>query len=72
MIICLACSAAIQKNRLLTRGWDEAEIAKRIGSQISIEEKIDRSDFVVWNESGLDALGEQLDRILEELGIALK
>jgi dephospho-CoA kinase len=69
-VICLACSAEIQKARLLGRGWDEAQIAGRIGTQLPIEEKIDRSDFVVWNESGLDELGEQLERILQELGIA--
>lgn len=68
-IICLACSGAIQKDRLMKRGWDEAQIARRIASQIPIGEKIDRSDFVVWNESGLNELGEQLDRILRELGV---
>lgn len=70
-IICLACSSAIQKNRLMKRGWDEAQIARRIASQIPIDEKIDRANFVIWNESGLDELGEQLDRILRELGFAL-
>lgn len=68
-IVCLACSREIQKDRLKNRGWDEAQIARRIASQIPIEEKIDRADFVVWNESGLNELGEQLDRILRELGV---
>ncbi len=71
-VICVACSPEIQKPRLRGRGWDDAEISRRIGSQFGIAEKIARSQFVVWNESGFDVLGEQLDRVLTSLGIAVE
>lgn len=71
-IICVACSPGVQKERLLGRGWDEEQIARRIGAQLPIREKIERSDFVVWNESGWEELGEQLDRALRAMGIALE
>ncbi len=69
-VVCLACSRPIQMNRLLARGWDERQIAARIESQTPIGEKMERSDFVIWNDSGISELGEQLDRILRTLNIA--
>jgi len=69
-VVCLACSPQVQKVRLLARGWNEEQIAGRIAAQISITEKMERSDFVIWNESGLQELGEQLQRVLSALGVA--
>lgn len=69
-VVCLACSPEVQRARLKDRGWDEEEAAQRIASQLPIREKMERSDFVVWNESGLLELGEQLERVLRVLGVA--
>lgn len=69
-VVCLACSPGGQQARLLDRGWDEEETARRIASQLPLKEKMERSDFVVWNESGLVELGEQLERIMDALGVA--
>ncbi len=69
-VVCLACSPEVQRARLKDRGWDEEEIARRIASQLPLGEKMERSDFVVWNESGLVELGEQLERVLSVLAVA--
>jgi dephospho-CoA kinase len=61
--VCVACSAATQRRRLLDRGWSPAEIERRNAAQWPIEKKIALSDFVVWTEGGLPVLEAQLRRI---------
>ena len=63
-VICVACSAATQQERLLKRGWDRDEIEKRINAQWPAEKKMELSDHVVWTEAGLDAHAAQLERII--------
>ena len=67
-IICVACTASTQHQRLLARGWPPNEIEQRLRAQWPIEVKIARADYVVWTEAGLDVHGDQLDRILLALG----
>jgi dephospho-CoA kinase len=62
--LCLACSAATQHQRLRSRGWTADQISQRIKSQLPIEEKMARADYVIWNEASLDVLAAQLDRVL--------
>jgi len=62
--ICVACSAATQRQRLLERGWSPEEITLRIAAQWSIEKKMAQSDYVIWSEGSLELLGEQLDRVV--------
>ena len=50
-----------------TRGWDEAELTKREESQLPLDDKRARSDYVVINNGDLDELSEQVRRILNEL-----
>ncbi len=63
-IICVACSATTQHERLHARGWTEQQIQQRIQSQWAIEKKMALSDFVIWTEGGLDVHAAQIDRIL--------
>lgn len=63
--ICVACSPETQRRRLLERGWTSEQIGLRLAAQLPAEEKISRSDFVAWNDAGLDVLGGQLDRIID-------
>ena len=63
--ICVACSAATQRARLAIRGWSSDQIGQRIASQLPIEEKMLRSNFVLWNEAPLEVLSDQLDLVLE-------
>jgi dephospho-CoA kinase len=64
-IICVACSAATQRERLLARGWPPQQIEQRIRAQWPIEKKMALSHFVVWTEAGLDVHARQLDCILQ-------
>lgn len=62
--ICVACSAATQRDRLTARGWNPGQIAARIAAQLPIQKKMELADFVVWNEGREEALAEQLQRII--------
>jgi dephospho-CoA kinase len=61
--LCVACSAATQRQRLLARGWTVLEIEQRIRAQWSSEQKMSRADYVVWTEGSLDIHAAQLARI---------
>ena len=67
LTICVACSGQTQTDRLRARGWDEAEIVRRIAAQIPAREKMDRSHRVIWNEAGLDVCEQQAARIFASL-----
>ena len=62
--ICLACSLATQHQRLASRGWTTEQIDQRIRSQLPIEDKMSRADYVLWNEGSLEVLAAQMDRIV--------
>jgi len=66
-ILCVACSATAQRERLLARGWMPEQIQQRIAAQMPVEQKIDRADFVVWTDGALDAHASQIERILTSL-----
>ncbi|HEY3931664.1 MAG TPA: dephospho-CoA kinase [Verrucomicrobiae bacterium] len=66
-IICVACSANSQRERLLARGWTLEQIRQRIAAQMPIEEKIAHSHFVIWTEGDLKNHEEQLDCLLQKL-----
>jgi dephospho-CoA kinase len=62
--ICVACSPATQRRRLLARGWPAEQIKQRIDAQWPAENKMARAEYVIWTEGGLEVHAEQLDRIL--------
>ena len=62
--LCVACSSATQYQRLSSRGWNSEQIHQRIKSQLPIEEKMGRANYVIWNEAPPDVLAAQLDRVL--------
>jgi dephospho-CoA kinase len=66
-IICVACSAPTQRQRLLSRGWTPEQIEQRLAAQWPVEQKISRADFVVWTDGALDAHAQQLERIFVKL-----
>jgi dephospho-CoA kinase len=63
-VICVACSAATQRERLLARGWTPEQIEQRIAAQMPIQEKMDQSHHVIWTEAGMDVLAQQAYRIV--------
>ena len=48
-----------QHARLKARGWSEEQIAGRIAAQLSADEKLERADWGLINNSTVDALREQ-------------
>lgn len=62
--VCVACSVAQQRQRLLERGWTPRQIQQRIAAQMPVEEKIAHSDFVIWTEGDLQNHSQQIDRLL--------
>ena len=67
VIVCVACSGATQRARMLGRGLTSEQIDQRLRAQWPIEKKMALSHYVVWTEGGLDVLGGQIDRILARL-----
>ena len=66
-IICVACSAAAQRERLLARGWTPEQIRQRNAAQMPVEEKITRADYVIWTDGDLESHSAQIERILAAL-----
>jgi dephospho-CoA kinase len=65
--ICVACSAATQRRRLRERGWTTEEVQQRIEAQWPVEKKMERADYLIWTEAGLDVHAAQVERILARL-----
>lgn len=62
--VCVACSPVNQHQRLLQRGWTTEQIAQRLAAQMPVEEKIARSDFVIWTDGDRQSHAQQVERIL--------
>jgi len=62
-VICIACSPPLQSARLHQRGWNAEQVAGRLSAQWPIEKKMDRSHYVIWNDSTVEVLREQLGRV---------
>ena len=69
-IICVACTPETQLVRLLKRGWTREEIARRIDAQMPVEQKIARSDFLIWSEGALDVHQSQVVAVLQRIELA--
>ena len=63
-VICVACGTATQKRRLGARGWSDEECGARLSAQWQVSRKMDRADYVIWNESTLEICHKQAARIL--------
>lgn len=65
--VCVASTQVLQYARLEQRGLPRALAEQRISKQLPLARKIDRSDFVVWNEGSLDFLQCQVDVMMDAL-----
>ena len=68
--VCVACAPAKQLARLEQRGLPRALAGQRISKQLPLARKIERSDFVLWNEGTPAFLEAQIDRLAEALEAA--
>jgi dephospho-CoA kinase len=60
---CVGATRATQLRRLQLRGLTEADAARRIDSQLPVEQKMARSHVAFWAEGTLASLYRQLDQI---------
>ena len=64
-IICVACPPDVQHSRLLERGLDAEECRQRVAAQLPLEEKMKRSDFVIWNDGTIASLESKIQTVLK-------
>jgi dephospho-CoA kinase len=65
--VCVACSPDRQLARLEQRGLPRGLAGQRISKQLPLVQKIERSDFVLWNEGSPDFLQAEVDALIEAL-----
>lgn len=63
-VVCVACSAATQRERLSARGWAAEQIEQRNAAQLPVVDKMVRSSYVIWTEGGMDVHAQQWERML--------
>ena len=61
-VCCVGSTREIQVERLKERGLSKDEAARRIDAQLPLDEKMRRSDYVIFNAWSLDLLREQTER----------
>ncbi|MDO8542680.1 MAG: dephospho-CoA kinase [Opitutaceae bacterium] len=68
--VCVACAPAQQLARLEQRGLPRVLAGQRISKQLPLAQKIELSDFVLWNEGPTQFLEAQVDRLALVLAAA--
>lgn len=63
VVVCLACSATTQQERLAARGWTPEQIQQRNSAQMPVTEKMARAQRIIWSEGDLVTLARQCDRV---------
>lgn len=66
-VVVVACRVETQRTRLESRGLTDAQATARIGSQMSLTAKMEKADFVIWNEYSLDLLEAQARAVWRKL-----
>jgi dephospho-CoA kinase len=62
-VVAVGCSEKTQLARLAAKGLNETQARARIRAQWPIQMKIDRADYVIWNDGSLELLLKQADII---------
>ncbi len=62
-VLCTACTAPTQLERLRARGWPEPQIQQRLAAQWPLEKKIAAAQHVLWTEGAVELLRRQLQRV---------
>ena len=63
-IACVACSPQIQRQRLKSRGLDDAAIDLRLAAQLPLSEKMARSHVVIWTDGLAERQADQWKLVL--------
>ncbi len=67
-VVCVACSAGTQRRRLRQRGWTEDHLERRLSAQMPVELKMQKSRYVIWTETPVEAHEDQWRVVLGGLG----
>jgi dephospho-CoA kinase len=62
-VVVVGCSEQTQLSRLAARGLNETQARARMRAQWPIQTKMDRADYVIWNDGQLDQACQQADLI---------
>jgi dephospho-CoA kinase len=62
-VVVVGCSEPTQLARLTKKGLSEAQARARIGAQWPLPKKMDRADFVIWNDGLPEVLHQQAEII---------
>ena len=62
-VVVVGCSDATQRARLAAKGWSAAHAEARLRAQWPLRQKLDRADYVIWNDGQRRILAEQADLI---------
>ena len=62
-VVVVGCSEQTQLARLAQKGLSESQARARIRAQWPVQQKMDKADFVIWNDGSLRVLLEQADII---------
>jgi len=65
--IAVWCDPLTQRQRLGRRGWDEHEMTRRISQQLSMDEKLRRSDYGIVSSCSWDLLAEQCRLVYQRI-----
>lgn len=68
-VVCVACTAASQQQRLAARGWSVEMASARVQAQWPVSRKMALASHVIWTEGSLQTAGLQVDRVLAALGL---
>ena len=66
-VVVVACSTTTQLARLQAKGLTETQARLRIGAQLPLQTKMDRGDFVIWNDGSRAGLDQQAASVWEEI-----
>lgn len=67
LTISVLASELVLKRRLQERGWSEGRMQAVLDSQVSTRTKIEKSDFVVWNDGRISQLERQARHLCRTL-----
>jgi len=67
-LVVVAADEDVQVERMVRdRAMTEGDARARIASQAPLSEKLDKADFVIWNNGTLDALASRVDEVWAEV-----
>ena len=66
-VVCVESPSEIVKSRMSRRGYSEGQLRQRQLCQMSLEDKVHRSDYIISNAGNIDFLKQQTLRLIRQL-----